>query len=117
MDTVGNFCDQWQIIAVKARRVLPILAVFIESNDRCGKEFAIFNFMLPDGSLDATDPDLVNRFFSFVGHSNGSPFNEKGNESAPARLNCQAGTKIDIVKADNTAVRDVTGIRRLSRTF
>lgn len=58
---IGNLGCQWQIIAAKVARFLPVLAVFIDPAEGYIVPHAILGEILPNGSFDSPQPNLVGR--------------------------------------------------------
>ena len=68
VDHVGDLGHQRQVVAAEAGRVLPLVAVLVETADGHVEHAAVLGFVLPDRGLDPAEPNLVNRFpfdFSF----------------------------------------------------
>ena len=59
---IGHFRKDQQVVAPKALRALPLIAVFVEAREGDVVPRLLFGSIAPNRSLDATDPDFINGF-------------------------------------------------------
>ena len=61
MGLVTDLGDERQIITTETGRVLPVLAVFVQTADGDVVSLAALGVVLPNGRFDASHADFVNR--------------------------------------------------------
>ena len=73
---VADFRHEWQIVAAEARRILPFVAVLVEPSNGHVVAWTVLRFVLPNGSTDATEANLVNRMLGSGWVNSGGAVNQ-----------------------------------------